>query len=97
MEVLFDLDEEARQLSDELGLRMARSGTVGIHPGFIAMLCELIRERAGDLPESDRRASGSFGPSHDVCPENCCPPPARPGAAGTPPRGEAHRPADQRS
>jgi ferrochelatase len=97
MEVLFDLDEEARQLSNELGLDMVRSATVGVDPQFISMLCDLIRERIGDIPESDRWACGKYGPSHDVCPENCCPPPARPGAAGTPSRGEVHRPADQSS
>jgi protoporphyrin/coproporphyrin ferrochelatase len=77
MEVLFDLDEEARQLSDALGLNMVRSGTVGLHPGFISMLLELIRERIGAIPESDRQSAGQYGPSHDVCPETCCPPPIR--------------------
>jgi ferrochelatase len=78
MEVLFDLDEEARQLSEELGLKMVRSGTVGVHPAFVAMLVELILERLGTIPESDRQAAGEYGPSHDVCPEMCCLPPARP-------------------
>jgi ferrochelatase len=95
MEVLFDLDEEARNLSDELGLRMIRSATVGVHPKFIELLGELILERIGDIPESHRVACGHYGPSHDVCPELCCPPPARPGPAGIPPRGEARRPGDQ--
>lgn len=78
MEILFDLDEEARQLADELGLNMVRSGTVGVHPEFVAMLRELIQERIGDIPAADRPALGSHGPSHDVCPEDCCLPPARP-------------------
>jgi ferrochelatase len=78
IEVLYDLDEEARQLSNELGLNMVRSRTVGVHPQFISMLCELIYERTGAIPESDRRAVGQYGPSHDVCPELCCPPPVRP-------------------
>lgn len=77
MEVLFDLDEEARHLSDELGLHMVRSGTVGVHPAFVAMLRELIQERIAEIPVS-RKAAGEYGPSHDVCPEPCCPPPARP-------------------
>jgi protoporphyrin/coproporphyrin ferrochelatase len=80
MEVLFDLDEEARQLCDQLGLNMVRSGTVGIHPAFVEMLWELIVERIGSIPESLRQAVGLYGPSHDVCPELCCPPPARPPA-----------------
>jgi ferrochelatase len=97
MEVLFDLDEEARQCSAELGLSMVRSGTVGIHPRFISMLGELILERIGDISDSDRRASGRYGPGHAVCPESCCLPPARPGPTGAPPRGEAGGPADQTS
>jgi ferrochelatase len=78
MEVLFDLDEEARQLSDELGIHMVRSGTVGVHPRFVAMLRELIQERIGTIADPDRRAVGRYGPNHDVCPDLCCPPPARP-------------------
>jgi ferrochelatase len=78
MEVLFDLDEEASHLCDQIGLNMVRSRTVGVHPRFVAMLRELIQERLGAIPESDRRVVGQYGPSHDVCPELCCLPPARP-------------------
>jgi protoporphyrin/coproporphyrin ferrochelatase len=78
MEILFDLDEEARQLSEELGLEMVRSRTVGVHPRFVSMLRELIEDRIGVIPEPARRAVGPFGPSHDVCPELCCLPPGRP-------------------
>ena len=77
MEVLFDLDEEARARSNELGLNMVRAGTAGTHPRFVAMLVELIRERLTSNPE--RRAIGQFPASHDVCPINCCLPPSRPG------------------
>jgi ferrochelatase len=78
MEVLFDLDEEARQLCEELGLKMIRSRTVGVHPRFISMLRQLIDERIRDIPEPDRQAVGRHGPSHDICPEQCCLAPARP-------------------
>ncbi len=47
MEVLYDLDEEARLLCEELGLNMVRARTVGTHPRFISMLRELIAERIG--------------------------------------------------
>ncbi len=76
MEVLFDLDEEARQLADELGMKMVRSGSVGVHPRFVGMLVELLRERMDGIGE--RRAIGQYGANHDVCPVNCCPAPARP-------------------
>jgi ferrochelatase len=75
MEVLYDLDIEARQLCDELALPMARAKTVGVHPKFIAMIRELILERTEGV---ERRALGSLGPRQDVCAEDCCPAPPRP-------------------
>ncbi|HEY3973222.1 MAG TPA: ferrochelatase [Candidatus Sulfotelmatobacter sp.] len=75
MEVVYDLDIEARQLGDSLALPMARARTVGLHPKFIAMIRELILERTN--PETERRALGSLGPRADVCPQNCCPAPER--------------------
>jgi len=77
MEVLYDLDIEARQLCESLGLPMARAKTVGIHPRFIATIRELILERTE--PGTERRALGALGPRQDVCAENCCPAPQRPG------------------
>ncbi|MFH5805054.1 ferrochelatase [Alienimonas sp. DA493] len=76
MEVLFDLDEEAKQKAEELGLAYRRAGTAGTHPRFVSMLVELIRERLGEVPE--KRAVGEYRPNHDVCPKNCCPNPYRP-------------------
>ncbi|MGA2648054.1 MAG: ferrochelatase [Candidatus Sulfotelmatobacter sp.] len=77
MEVLYDLDIEAKQLCDSLGLPMTRAKTVGIHPKFIAMIRELILERMN--PASKRPALGVLGPRADICAENCCPAPQRPG------------------
>jgi ferrochelatase len=76
MEVLYDLDIEARQLCDSLALPMARAKTVGVHPKFIGMIRELILERMNSGPE--RSALGSLGPRPDVCAEDCCPAPQRP-------------------
>jgi protoporphyrin/coproporphyrin ferrochelatase len=70
MEVLFDLDTEARELCERLGVRMQRAATVGIHPRFIRMIRELIIERIDGAAE--RPALGSLGASHDVCPTDCC-------------------------
>lgn len=72
IEVLYDLDDEAQRIAREIGLNMLRAATVGTHPRFIAMIRELIQER---LSGTNRRAIGRFGPSHDVCPEDCCPAP----------------------
>jgi ferrochelatase len=75
MEVLYDLDTEARQVCEERGIRMERALTPGSHPKFIGMIAELIGERMSGCA---KRAIGNFGPNHDVCPENCCPAPQRP-------------------
>lgn len=74
MEVLFDLDTEARQLCDELGVGFVRAGTVGTHPAFIEMIRKLVLERTSG---GDRSALGTLGPRVDFCPEDCCPAPIR--------------------
>ncbi len=86
MEVLFDLDTEAKEICDEIGLEMVRAATVGVHPKFVAMIRELILERVEERTE--RRALGLMPPNHDVCPDNCCPKPQRPapGASAGRPR-----------
>ena len=77
MEILYDLDTEALELCQELGMAMKRVPTVGTDPRFVSMLVDLIEERSG---LRDKVALGEFGPSHDVCPLNCCLPgaPSRP-------------------
>ncbi len=77
MEVLFDLDTEAKAHAAELGLTMIRAATVGDHPTFIRMIRDLIAERVTHSQE--RPALGPNGPSHDVCPVNCCLSGTRPG------------------
>jgi ferrochelatase len=76
MEVIMDLDVDAAAVAREIGLIMARAGTVGTHPKYVAMVRELIVERM--TPNAPRRALGSLGPSHDRCPADCCLP-GRPG------------------
>jgi ferrochelatase len=71
MEVLYDLDREARELCQELGMDLVRASTPGTHPLFVQMIGELIRERMD--PQTPRRAIGSRPPHHDVCPAACCP------------------------
>ena len=78
MEVMYDLDDEAKHKAESLGMSMIRAGTVGTDPKFVGMLRELIVERITHAPE--RRAIGTFGPNHDVCPVDCCLPPPRPAA-----------------
>lgn len=69
MEVMYDLDHEAHDLAGELGIHFVRAGTVGTHPRFVRMICELVQERIGG---GERPALGTLGPSHDVCPVDCC-------------------------
>lgn len=71
MEVLYDLDYEARNVCNELGLPMLRAGTVGTHPLFVQMVRELVAERLSGTTE--REAIGAFPPWPDVCPLDCCP------------------------
>lgn len=70
MEVIYDLDDEAAKLSSEVGIAMARAKTAGTHKQFIGMIRKLIEERLGIA--SEKLAIGNFGPSHDVCPVDCC-------------------------
>ncbi|MDB4972571.1 MAG: hemH 2 [Myxococcaceae bacterium] len=43
VEVLFDLDIEAKQKADALGLRLHRASTVSAHPAFIAELASAVQ------------------------------------------------------
>jgi ferrochelatase len=74
MEVLYDLDTEARAIADQRGLHMVRAATVGVHPKFLSMIGELILEK---MCRCEPRAVGKYGPSQDVCRAECCPAPAR--------------------
>ncbi len=65
MEVLYDLDIEAKDLAVELGMTLVRAGTVGTHPAFVRMIRELVAERV--FPNRPKLAIGRYGPSHDVC------------------------------
>ena len=68
MEVLYDLDTEARAVCDGLGVKMVRAGTVGIHPAMIEMIAEMV------TLEHDQ--------DHSMCAEGCCAVPRRPVASG---------------
>jgi ferrochelatase len=59
-------------------MNLVRAATPGAHPKMVEMFRLLIEERVGGSPE--RLAIGCDGPSHDVCPEDCC-------LSGRPPRG----------
>jgi len=69
MEIVFDLDTQARQHAEKLGLNLVRAATVGTHPKFVAMIRALIEERL----------SGAAEAWQWPCLENCCPAPHRMG------------------
>ncbi len=91
MEVVWDLDTQARETANEIGLAMSRAATVGVDSRFVDMIFDLAVERAASVRGEDpiRAALGIRGPNHDVCPVDCCPMPARP-VGGSP--GSAGRP-----
>ena len=45
VEVLYDLDVQARQTAQECGVQFARAATVGNHPIFLDMLSTLLAQR----------------------------------------------------
>jgi ferrochelatase len=60
MEVVYDLDVEARKVAGEVGLNMVRAATAGTHPSFVRMIRELMLERIND----ERPAN--------ICAPDCC-------------------------
>jgi protoporphyrin/coproporphyrin ferrochelatase len=75
MEVVYDLDTEALATAERLGLPARRAGTPGDDARFVAVVRDLLVERAaaerGEQPE--RVAVGAIGPLWDRCPVGCCP------------------------
>jgi ferrochelatase len=49
VEVLYDLDVEARAVAERCGVALRRATTVSDHPAFVAMLAELVREAAAGI------------------------------------------------
>jgi len=69
MEVKFDLDVEAAQTADRLGLAFARAATPGTDSRFVSMITDLVLERLDGTPAA---TVGSLGPGPDSCPAGCC-------------------------
>jgi len=70
MEVVWDLDTEARETAEELGLAFRRTPTPGTHPAFVRGLVDIVEERLGT--REGRAAVGCLGAWYDVCRPNCC-------------------------
>ena len=74
MEVVYDLDTEARSTAEKLGIELARAATAGVDPRFVSMVRDLLLERAAVErgEEVSRAAVGSLPSSWDQCPARCC-------------------------
>lgn len=81
MEVMFDLDTQAREAAAEVGITLTRAATVGTAPRFVAMVRELVEER---LTGGPKLWLGPDGPWPDVCPDGHCIPTGRPKHSPTP-------------
>jgi len=66
MEVLWDLDNEAKESAEEAGLRFARTRTPGVHPAYVAGLVDLVEERLNGTPATERPHVTDLGPWFDV-------------------------------
>jgi protoporphyrin/coproporphyrin ferrochelatase len=87
MEVIYDLDTEAMANAEKLDLPAMRAATPGVDPRFVAVVRDLLLERAtvergGEVA---RAAVGGIGPLWDRCPVGCCPNPRgeRPALCGS--------------
>lgn len=70
VEIIWDLDNEAKAIADEEKLRFLRVATPGKSSEFVAGLVDLIAERVGGAP---RKALSPLGPWADYCSVGCCP------------------------
>ncbi|MDN6399680.1 MAG: ferrochelatase [Brachybacterium sp.] len=70
VEVIWDLDTEAKETAEEKGLAFRRVATSGEDPRFIAALADLVQERLD--AQFPRRVVTDFGGTPDVCGVNCC-------------------------
>ncbi len=82
MEVVYDLDTEAKGTAERVGLGFARAATAGVHPSFVAAVRDLVLERATrERGEPAAQAVvGDLPACWDRCAADCCPNPrqARP-------------------
>ncbi|MCT1458097.1 ferrochelatase [Aestuariimicrobium sp. p3-SID1156] len=70
VEVIWDLDTEARQTAADLGLAFVRTPTSGTDPRFVSALVDLVEERLGRRDPVETVTS--FPATPDVCGIACC-------------------------
>ena len=77
MEVKFDLDTEAAETAERLGLHFVRAGTVGTRQPFVAGLVDLLEERAAQVRGESVTApavtpEGPLVATSGACAVDCC-------------------------
>jgi ferrochelatase len=72
MEVKWDLDTEAMETAEEVGVLALRTPTPGIDPAYVSGLIDLVLERRDGVPAALRPAETGLGPWYDVCRPGCC-------------------------
>jgi protoporphyrin/coproporphyrin ferrochelatase len=80
VEVVWDLDTEARERAEELGMGFARAATAGPDPRFADMVAELVAEHLHDAaPRSLGVVAGGGSTVNGIpCAVDCCQPVRRP-------------------
>ena len=70
VEVIWDLDTEAKETAQEQQLAFRRVATSGTDPRFVAALADIVQEHLD--PSRERIAVTELGAVDDVCGHNCC-------------------------
>ncbi|OLT00781.1 ferrochelatase [Pseudonocardia sp. CNS-004] len=80
VEVIWDLDTEARERAEELGMGFVRAGTAGPDPRFADMVAELVAEHLHDAAPRSLGAVAADGSTVNgvPCAVDCCRPAQRP-------------------
>ncbi|MFI9404784.1 ferrochelatase [Nocardia sp. NPDC052316] len=79
LEVIWDLDNEAKEKAAELGMAFARAATPGTDPRFAALVVELIDEQLNDTAARHLGEVAGFGCTLNgtPCAVGCCAPQRR--------------------
>lgn len=73
MEVIYDLDTEALETAEKVGITAVRAATPGVDPRFVAAARDLLLERAAvERGETVPRAVVCGRAEPDLCAPNCC-------------------------
>lgn len=72
MEVIWDLDTEAKEAAQQANLAFERVPTAGTHPAFVAALADAVEQRLGTETAPPRVSVCAQGTWFDNCQADCC-------------------------